>query len=45
MKKVSTGFSLPPDLIDWLKAESEKNGLSLSAFVTMVLTKARRESD
>ena len=36
------GFTLPPDLIEWIEEASAKAGLNKSAFVAQVLERSRR---
>lgn len=41
--RITTGVSLPPAILEWLRAESEKTGLSVSYLVKLSVEKYKKE--
>ncbi len=42
MKKPTVAFCLPQDVKDWLKKKSERDRLSMSSYLTQLISKIMR---
>lgn len=41
-RKITVSHCIPPELAHWLRREAEKRGLSVSSYLTMVLSEYRK---